>query len=417
MLKVGCSDVESYAFYKQYIRSKKNNVKFNQLSKEEQEELIKRTQSGDEEYREQLILSNLNLVIYIVELYYSAQDEKTKEDIFQLGMEGLIIGINNIIKYDSKKLSLSTWLSYYIRRTILTKINKLNYDTTICSDTLRRVKAYQKLLETRESNGEEVTDEEAMKCLNISSETLKTIKQFLNRSVIMLGQIIDFNEDKSIILPSENRFEEETINKIINYNLLVFLKSTLSPIDYFVLYYRFLSESTYLHKEIGICFGIGRQRINQIEKRAKEQVKSMINENGQSAMRQNVEERIREREGLDYYNLNVLPLNPNNILLFLYLRDSLTEIEKLVLYENLFGKYIYNRRRLCEKLNISINELIDIENNLKKAIAKIKMTKEYKDFCDQILYEYKTKIYNIDLMHDTFENSYRETSSRLLGAI
>ena len=38
MLKVGCSDVESYAFYKQYIRSKKNNVKFNQLSKEEQEE-------------------------------------------------------------------------------------------------------------------------------------------------------------------------------------------------------------------------------------------------------------------------------------------------------------------------------------------------------------------------------------------
>jgi len=214
MLKVGCSDVESYAFYKQYIRSKKNNVKFNQLSKEEQEELIKRTQSGDEESREQLILSNLNLVIYIVELYYSAQDEKTKEDIFQLGMEGLIIGINNIIKYDSKKFSLSTWLSYYIRRTILTQINKLNYDTTVCPDTLRRVKAYQKLLETRESNGEEVTDEEAMKCLNISSERLKTIKQFLNRSVIILGQIIDFNEDKSIILPSENRFEEERINTL-----------------------------------------------------------------------------------------------------------------------------------------------------------------------------------------------------------
>lgn len=89
-----------------------------QLSKKEEEELLKRYKAGDEEAKNKLIEHNLRLVAHIAKKYTSVF--KDCDDAISIGTIGLIKGISSY-NFD-KKTKLSTYISRCIENEILMSV-------------------------------------------------------------------------------------------------------------------------------------------------------------------------------------------------------------------------------------------------------------------------------------------------------
>lgn len=91
-----------------------NNVFPDPLSKEEEEEAIKKCLLGDKEARDKLIEHNLRLVAHIVKKYEHKQDDS--DDLISIGTIGLIKGI------DSYSYEKGTKITTYCARCIENEI-------------------------------------------------------------------------------------------------------------------------------------------------------------------------------------------------------------------------------------------------------------------------------------------------------
>lgn len=87
-----------------------NNIFPDPLTKEEEEEYIQKTRSGDKFARDKLIEHNLRLVAHIVKKYEHKKDDE--DDLISIGTIGLIKGI------DSYSKSHNTRLTTYVARCI-----------------------------------------------------------------------------------------------------------------------------------------------------------------------------------------------------------------------------------------------------------------------------------------------------------
>ena len=92
-----------------------NNVFPDPLSKEEEEEYIKRFFMGDKEARNKLIEHNLRLVAHIVKKYDTKKDET--DDLISIGTIGLIKGIDSFSK--EKGTRITTYCARCIENEIL----------------------------------------------------------------------------------------------------------------------------------------------------------------------------------------------------------------------------------------------------------------------------------------------------------
>ncbi len=92
-----------------------NNVFPDPLSKEEEEECIKKLELGDREARNRLIEHNLRLVAHIVKKYDSKVEDQ--DDLISIGTIGLIKGIDS---YTSKRqVKITTYCAKCIENEIL----------------------------------------------------------------------------------------------------------------------------------------------------------------------------------------------------------------------------------------------------------------------------------------------------------
>jgi len=85
------------------------------LSREQEEEYLRRWQQGDIEARNALVEHNLRLVVHIIKKYYTQPEEA--EDLISIGTIGLIKGINTY-KGD-KGVRLATYASRCIENEVL----------------------------------------------------------------------------------------------------------------------------------------------------------------------------------------------------------------------------------------------------------------------------------------------------------
>lgn len=93
-----------------------NNVFPDPLSKEEEEEAIKKCLLGDKEARDKLIEHNLRLVAHIVKKYEHKQDDS--DDLISIGTIGLIKGIDSY-SYE-KGTKITTYCARCIENAIYT---------------------------------------------------------------------------------------------------------------------------------------------------------------------------------------------------------------------------------------------------------------------------------------------------------
>ena len=157
------------------------------LSKEEEQEALKRLEQGDEEARNLLIEKNLRLVVHVCKKYTNVKVDQ--DDLLSIGTIGLIKGINSFnLKKGSK---LSTYVSKCIDNEVLMylrSIKKLNAEVylnePIGKDKDNNVITLEEVLENDGKSIEEVVDTK-MKIKKMYNKIKKILKN-RERTIIEL---------------------------------------------------------------------------------------------------------------------------------------------------------------------------------------------------------------------------------------
>jgi RNA polymerase primary sigma factor len=247
------------------------------LTFEEELELSRRIQAGDEQARTLLIESNLRLVVRIAKSYLTS--EVSILDLIQEGNLGLMRAAS---KYDFRKqVRFSTYASWWIKQSIVRslsnkkrvirlphrqeeKLRKINKVFNNLSQVLMREPT---LVEIAEEIG--IQEEEVASIIN-SSVSVASLDSTLSGES---GSLHDVVEDMSF------NPDRELMRKTLREDTLKFLDGLQAKERQILLYrFSFASGKRYTLKKIGDELGISPETVRQIEIRALKKLRGFSDE-------------------------------------------------------------------------------------------------------------------------------------------
>ena len=251
------------------------------LNQEQELELGRRIkEEGDEDAREQLINSNLRLVVYIAKQYKN--NYVGIEDLVAEGNLGLIAAVD---KYDyTYGYRFSTCATPWIKQAISKAIADKGRNIRIPAHIYQLLAKYRHAVAELEADGEKATDEEIARKLNVETEKIEQLKVWLHDTVSMetpLGAdseetIGDMVADSHTETPYEYTEKQMLHQKILN------VIGTFKPRTQQIMKLRYGIAAdgdpdmyNYEHtlEEIGEILGITRERVRQIEKQTLAEMK------------------------------------------------------------------------------------------------------------------------------------------------
>lgn len=273
------------------------------LTKEEEIELSKRKEQGDEEARNQLVKNNLRWVVCIAKKYKNRTGEFI--DLIQEGSIGLITAAD---KYDYRKgYRFSTYSKWWIEQAIILYLKNLTRVVRIPKHILEKNYKIQKYIdEFLMKNYREPTLDELLKAFpNITRRTMIDCLT-ASRNYISLNEPIsngknDSEDELGDFIKSPQDYLEEWVNqeffkefmyKVLKqilkdnvssksectrdgksvYDYLISIQHTLMSsnreLKILVLKFGLDGSKPKTGKEIGQLFGVSQQRIDQLEKKA-----------------------------------------------------------------------------------------------------------------------------------------------------
>lgn len=245
-----------------------NTSKLPVLTNEEKEELFKRILQGDKEARESYIKGNLRLVLSVIQRFTNRGEDI--DDLFQIGVVGLIKAINN---FDlTKGVRFSTYCVPMISGELRRYLRDYNHIKVSRSMRDLAYKAMQAKEILTNKHQRDPTIEEIAKEVGVEKSEVVLALESISEPVSLYEPVYSDSGDTLYVLDQisdknnvENWLDEISLREAIK---------RLHPREKNILYLRFFQGKTQV--EVAEEIGISQAQVSRLEKGALKLIKSQM---------------------------------------------------------------------------------------------------------------------------------------------